>query len=162
MKNNSLFYLLVVFTLLNIMDVITTMFILKAESNPLYHLFGNIYVPIFLKIVVLTIAWRWYFKNIYPNNFSHYLFITIMVFGCVTLLIAQIGNVYGIMHPAVIEKASTASVSEKVNSYFQFVGLIYLLPILFNLGTFLLYESSRKKIIISKKYYKNIRWWQFW
>jgi len=160
MRNKPLFYLLIIFILLNIVDVITTMFILKGESNPLYHLFGSIWIVFILKIFVIWVAWKWYQRNIFPNNFSYYMLITILLYGCVILGLAFYANMKGILNPVMLEAASNLSTQEKVKSYVYVVNIFYFIPVLFSLFSFWLYDKSINKVTIDKEFWKKKRWWE--
>ena len=162
MKNKILFWLLITFTLLNIIDSITTIFIIKGEANPIYHLFGNMYVVYALKILIILVLWWLYNINIYPSNFLYFTILTATMYGCLTLLLAQIINIYGILHPALIVQASKVSVNIRVKQYFQIASVIYLIPTFLTLVIFWLYDKSIHKVYICKGYNKIKGWWKFW
>jgi hypothetical protein len=161
-NNKPLFYLLIVFIILNIVDVITTTFILKGESNPLYHLFGTIWVIYILKIVVIWVAWRWYSKNIFPSNFAYYMFIAIILYGSVILGLAMIVNLKGMFNPVALEQAAQLPVEQKIQSYVYVVNIFYLIPVLFSLLCFWIYDKSRQLVTIDKEFWRKKKWWEFW
>jgi len=159
--NRTIFVLLIIFTLLNVCDAVTTMFVLEGEANPIYNMLGNIWVMFLIKFAVVGFVWIFSLRNIFPNNMSYYMLILIIVYGSLILAIAQVGNIHGILNPQVIDDAAATSVSERTNSYFIFVNLFYLMPVLFSLLTFWLYERSYKTAIIDKEIaYKNKWKWK--
>lgn len=159
MRNKPFFILLIVFTLLNIADVITTQFILPGEANPVYNLTGSL-IPIYLlKGLIIYFIYKFYKRNIFPSNMNYYVFLSLLVYGSLVLLIAQAININAIMNPELIEIAAQTSTQERTTQYFWFMNLFYLAPILLNMLTFWIYDKSIKKVEISKEYYKKRKWW---
>lgn len=164
MKKTPFFYLVAAFVILNIMDIVTTLYILPGESNPIYLLTGNILFMFAIKIMVLVFILVLLFKNRYKSQSIFYFFITILVYGSLALLLAQIGNIYAIMNPQIITEAAKVTTIEKINSYNQFMTLIYFLPIAFSMLCFWIYQKSVPEIIIVKKKEKffSKRWFKKW
>lgn len=162
MKNKILFWILVTFTLLNIIDIVTTIFIIKGEANPLYHLFGTIWVVYILKFLIVVVLWWLYKINTYSSKMLYFGMLTIVVYGSFALLLAQVINIYGIIHPVLLEQAATVSTTVKVKQYFQITSLIYFIPVMFTLGIFWLYDKSFNSININKEYNQIKGWWKFW
>lgn len=163
MKNNTLFWLLIIFTILNIVDSITTLFILDGESNPLYHLFGqSLYVVLIIKFLIVLMFWYWYKINKYDTHFAYFMMLAILVYGCVALLVAQVVNIYGIMNPTLLEESKDIPTDVKVESYFKYMSIIYMFPLIFSLVVFWLYQRSYHKVYIDKDFYKQQGWWKFW
>ena len=161
MKNPVLFWIVVIFTSLNILDMFTTLFILPGESNPLFLVTGKLW-PIFLvKILINVGVIVLYKRNVYPNVITYYLLLTALTIGISLFTLAQYANIRAIISPNVLQEASSISVQEKVNSYTTIIIFLYLIPLFFSVISFILYNKSRKKIRISKKYYKKRKWWQF-
>ena len=160
MQNKPFFILLIVFTLLNIADVITTQFILPGEANPIYNLTNSL-IPIYLlKALIIYIVYKFYKRGIYPSNMNYYVFLSLLIYGSFVLLLAQIININAIINPEVLEAAAQTTTSERTTQYFWFMNLFYLAPILFNMLTFWIYDKSIKKVEINKEYYKKRKWWQ--
>jgi len=158
-KNPVLFFLFIGFFILNILDIISTLFILKAESNPLYHLFGNIYVPFFIKLVIVFFVGYIIYRNKYQNNYHHYIFVLLLLFGSMVLMIAVGVNTYAAFHPEQLIEASKASTTQKISSYSQFMTIFYVVPVLFCFLAFWIYEKSRKHAKIDFWFYKKRKWW---
>lgn len=162
MNNKVFFWLTVIFVILNIVDTITTIFIIGGESNPLYHLFGSIYVVYALKlIVVLFVIWL-YKLNVYPSKFYYFFTLTVLMYGCLSLLIAQCINIYGMLHPVLLQQASQVPTAIRVKQYFQISSVLYLIPATLSLVIFKLYDKSIDNVIIDKQYNKYKGWWRIW
>ncbi len=161
LKNPILFSIVGVFIVLTILDIITSYFILPGEGNPIYLLTKSIIFLFIFKVGLIVLACSIYKYNTYPSNFQYYLFLIMLVLGNVLITLALISNVIGILNPVYVEQASTLSTTEKTQGYVSFVGLIYLLPLLFSIFTFKLYEWSVGTIKYEKKKFKDSHWWKF-
>jgi len=159
-KNPILFFILIAFIIVNIVDSVTAFFILPGEANPLYILTGNIFIVIGIKILFIFIAIYYYNRNIFPSNLTYYFFMIMLVLSTLMIGIAAHGNIQGIKHPEIVEMAKNVPNVEKVQNYFWFVGFIYYLPLLFSFISFILYDKSLKYVRIDKEYYKRKKWWQ--
>lgn len=160
MKRNALFYLVILFVLLNIVDIITTIFILPGESNPIFLLTNSFMTVMFLKIlIIITVCWMFY-HNKFKNTRWYFLFICVLVYGTLALFLAQLINISAINHPVVIKQASEATVTQKVSGYATFMGVIYLFPIIFSYVCFLFYDLTFKDVefMKMKRKYKAIHW----
>lgn len=160
-KNKPLFYLIIVFILLNIVDMITTMFILEGESNPIFHMLGSIWPVFILKLVVIGVIIVFYRRAIFTGKGQYYLFITTLVYSVVALGIAQINNIHAILNPVVLATAAAVPTETKVAGYIAFMNIVYLLPILFSWVSFMIYDKSIDEITIDKEWHKKKKWWKF-
>jgi hypothetical protein len=145
------------------MDTITTLFILPGETNPIFHLLGKTLWPIIVfKIFVVAILWYWYNVNKYEKPSTYYLLLSILIYGSIALAIAQYGNIKAMLNPSYVEWVSEFSTEEKVKDYFTFMSFVYIIPLVFNMITFWIYQKSYHKVYISKKFYKKQGWWKVW
>jgi hypothetical protein len=159
-KNPPMFYLLVLFTLLNVMDMITTMFIIKGEANPLYHLTGSI-LPVFaIKIFVVVLIWFLFSRGVFSSNTTYFMLIVIMIYAIVALTFAQYMNIRAMLNPVLLEQAAGVTTGEKVTMYVWLMNIIYLFPIIMSWISFLLYDKSVKNVVINKDFYRKRKWWQ--
>ena len=159
MKNKTLFVLMVIFTILNLCDVVTTMFIIKGESNPIVNLVGgNMWIMVGLKFLIVLFIWIYVIRNLFPNNMSYFMLVAILVYGSLALLIAQVVNINAIIHPQVLAQAAATTTSERTQSYVTVMSVIYLIPILITLLTFWIYEVSHKTAIIDKSIAQKNKW----
>lgn len=158
MKNKTTLYLFLIFFITNIIDMITAFYVLPGESNPLYIITGNIYFLVLWKILIIGSLWLYIRRNIYPNNFSYYFIILITILGILLISLGAISNIYGIINPELIQQASTIPKIQKINAYFQLIGIIYILPIILSLLSFWLYDKSLNKTNINKQYFN--KWWK--
>ncbi len=149
-KNPILFGLVFLFSLLSILDIITSYFILPGEANPIYLLTGNIIFMIIFKIVLIIIAIWIYVTNKFPTHFSYYSLMIIFLLANLLLLLAVVGNIIGILNPIYVETASELTTTQKAQGYSTLLGVIYLFPLLFSLLAFKLYEWSLKYISFEK------------
>jgi hypothetical protein len=136
------------FSILNIADGITAFFIKQGESNPIFLLTGSMWILIGYKIFIVILVWWIYIRSSYPSNFTYFLIILILVFGCLGFGLGLFSNIYGIMHPSVVREAASYSTGEKIQQYSITMGVFLVLPMVFNLITFWVYEKSRKKVEI--------------
>lgn len=160
LKNPVMFVLLIIFAVVNIIDAITAYFILPGEANPVYLLTGSIIVVDIIKVAFVSLMIMYYKRNIYASDFSLFMLILILILGSLMTSFAVWGNIQGMMHPELVEYASTIPTAQKVQAYFSFVAIFYLLPFGVTLFSFKLYEWSKKKAKIDKAYYKKMRWWK--
>jgi len=160
LKNPILFFILLVFIIVNILDTITAFFILPGEANPLYILTGNIYVLIAIKIGIILVGVYYYKRNIYPSNVMYYSLMIMYVLATIAVSFGVLSNVQGIRNPELIEAASTIPTDIKVKTYFSMMSIVYVIPFIFSLLSFILYDKSLKYVNIDKEYYKRKKWWQ--
>jgi hypothetical protein len=159
-KNPPFFYLMAVFIILNIADIVTTMFIIQGESNPIFHLTGSI-IPVFvLKIVMIWFIWFMYNRGKFASTMAYYLLIVIVAYASLALGLAQILNINAILHPSVLAQAAAESTNSKVTNYIWFMNLIYMFPIFMSWLTFLIYDKSLKNVSIDREYFKKRKWWK--
>jgi len=156
--NKTILVVLIIFSLLNLCDIVTTIFIFEGEANPLFNMINNFGIMIFLKLLVVSVIWIYVLRNLYPNNMSYFMLLSILVYGSLALLLAQIININGILHPEIIEQAASVSVDERAVNYFWFMNVVYIFPILFSLLTFWIYDRSHNTAIINKEIAKKNKW----
>ncbi len=162
MKNPIFFWTMVIFGIANIIDAFTAMFILPGEANPLYLLTGTIWSIIILKGLLLLGLYAYYKRNKFPSNFTYFFLLWVLVIGTVGVSLGAASNIYGMMNPSVIEAASNTSSSEKLVSYGLFTLIFMILPTIFPLITFKLYDMSVKHADINPTYFKKKVWWKRW
>ena len=155
-KNPILFWLAIVFLLVNIADMITTFLILPGEANPIVLLTKTPWSLAVIKVALLVGIYMFYKKNTFPNNISYFGFLLVLVLGTTAIGFAVYGNILGIMNPVIVEQAAAMSTQEKVEGYSYFVGLFYVLPIMMSLLAFWLYDKSLKDTTIKPE---KIKWW---
>lgn len=157
MKRNVLFYLIAVFVLLNVIDIVTTLFILPGESNPIYLFTKSIFIMLLFKIIVVGIICWVFYRNRFSNQRAYFLFITILFYGTIALTLAQIVNIYAIIHPAVLQQAASSTTQEKINSYAWIMNIIYFCPVIFSWLCFIIYDKTFKDV----EYNPKAKWWEF-
>ena len=150
-RNPILFILLGIFSLATLADIITSFFVLGAEANPVYLLIDNMYVIAFIKVLFVLVLSYIYRVNIYKTHFIYYVLLLVVVLGSVLFTLATYGNIIGMQHPELVEAAKDIPKSVKVQQYSKFVGILYVMPLLFSILTFKLYEWSLKYIKITKE-----------
>ena len=134
-------------------------FVLPAESNPIFLLTKNIGILFILKILFIFFIGYFYKRNIYPTNFSYYLLLSVLIYGSFVITLACASNIYGIYNPALLEESSHMTTEEKLSGYSIFITVIYIIPMIFNLLVFWLYDKSHKHIIVCNDYFKKRKWW---
>ena len=156
MRKTVFFWLIIFFVFLNIVDMLTTIFILPGESNPIYLLTKSFSFILIVKLVVVSGVVLLYMYNKYTSNTIYYMFVTVIVYGSLALLLAQVININAILHPQIMADAVKATVQQKQASYNSFVTTIYLIPVLFSTLCFIIYNTSVRYIQIVEK--KKINW----
>jgi len=151
LKNPILFTLLGIFTLATLADIITSLFVQGAEANPIFLLTNNIYIISLIKLLFIVVLYYIYRVNIYKTHFIYYVLLLVVVLGSVLFILATYGNIIGMQHPELVEAAKDISNTVKVQQYSKFVGIIYVMPLLFSILTFKFYEWSLKYIKIIKQ-----------
>lgn len=159
MNNPITFFLFLVFAFVNVLDIVTAFFIEPGETNPLFLLTGSLWLLIIFKIILVLTLGYFVKRNIYPTTFNYYVVVLIIILGTLLVSMGVASNIYGMIHPEVIEQGAQMETSEKVKGYVTFVSFIYFIPALFNLLTFWVYDKSVGKARIDKQYFKNLPWW---
>ena len=153
MKLNSklLFWFVVAFGILNLLDVITAMFILPGEANPIYLLTQSHIVLWIVKLGFIGLIFSVYFKNEYPSRFWLYSFIYILTIGSVMVGFGIFSNVMGILNPQVLESAAQLTSAQKMSYYGYLVGLFMVIPYIISMVAFKIYDVVESKITYKKK-----------
>lgn len=159
-KNPIFFWLLVIFTGLNIVDIATAVFVLPGESNPLFLIFKTLWVVIALKVLVLSILWTYCLRNIFPSNTIYFIFLLLVLLGISVTGLAIKSNITALMNPELVELSNQISSGEKMQLYFDFVIFSFMIPFLFSVLAFWFYDKSNKNIKVDKEYYKKRNWWK--
>jgi len=151
-RNPTLFIIVLIFGILNIIDIFTALFILPGEANPLFIMTGSM-LPVFIgKILIVVLAIWIYKQNKFPSNFQYFMILSFLVLGSLLLTLGVGSNIYGMINTDMITEAAKISNAEKLSYYWQISFLFYFIPLGFNLLVFKLYEKSIGKVIIKKKY----------
>ena len=153
-------YLVLIFIVINIIDITTAYFSKPAEANPIVLLFNSMTILLVLKVLMSIFLVFVYRRNIYPTNFTYYALIVFISLGCLLFAIGVYSNVVGILNPQQVAEAASIPAKEKAIAYGWFVGIFYMIPCLFSLLAFWIYQKSIKYTKIDYKYYKDKRWWQ--
>jgi len=159
-KNPLMFFLLFFFIILNAIDYITAQFILVGEANPIFLLTGNIHIVGLLKLGMILVLCFYYNRNIYYNYTFYYVTLLILILGNIALVFGIYSNITAYLHPELLHAASQLTNTQKNTEYFKFMSIIYIIPSLFMIVTFALYEWSTKYIKVDKEYFKKREWWK--
>jgi hypothetical protein len=155
-KNPVLFWLVLVFILVNVLDLITTFFILPGEANPIVLLTKTPLSLLLIKVGLIIGIYLIYRKNIYPTRITYFGFLLTLVLGTAAMGLAVYGNILGMMNPEIVQQAAALSTGEKVKGYSQFITIFYLIPIAMSMIAFWLYDKSLSTIELKKE---EFRWW---
>jgi hypothetical protein len=150
MRNPITFILILFFTVVNVLDIITTFFIYKAESNPLFNWIGGgvgglIFLVIY-KLSFIGIVWAMYYYNAFKSRFEFFIFVLIMVLSILLISMAVYSNIYGMLHKEVLEIAASVPPQQRVTQYFSFVSIVYVLPMILCILAYWLHEKGFKHI----------------
>lgn len=163
MKNPIFLIIVIIFCIINVVDGITALFILKGEGNPLFLLTGSMMPVYILKIFVMIGVIYIYHKNRFSSPFVYYSAILILVMGSLLLSLGVISNIIGMLSPTVLNEASAMPVKAKVKGYSALIIFVYLIPFAINLLIFWLYQKSYRKAEIYKEersMFKKKSWWR--
>lgn len=149
-KSVTLKIFLILFTVFNVADAITAMFILPAESNPLYIWTGTMLVPVILKLLLVIGAWFIYYNNRYPSRTSYYSFIYIIIIGTFLIMLGVASNVAGILNDDIVEEGASASNNAKLSYYGKIMLILYIIPYTISVIAFKTYVNSESKVSFDK------------
>jgi len=155
-KNLPIFILFLIFLGVNVLDTITSFLIKAGESNPF---FTNTYILTFFKILIVLLALYIYNKDTYETNFSRFLFISILVLANLAIMFAVYNNIIGILNPVLIQQAAEMPTEVKTQAYLSFITFMYVIPVLFSLLSFKMYEWSLKHAKTNKPKFNTNEWW---
>ena len=161
LKNKIFFWLVFLFSVLNIVDGITALKILPGETNPIYLLTGSIGLLYILKLALIAGMIYFYRKNTFPTHFTYFFFIMILLYGNLLLVAGIASNSYGISNPDYVDEVKDISAQEKLNAYALLSMFLYFIPMGLSLLGFKLYEWSINSVLIFKPKKKKL-WWKFW
>lgn len=150
-KNPPVFYLFLLFFIVNIIDGVTAFFVLPGESNPIYLLTNSILAAFIFKMLWVLFAYYIYHKNLYTGKFIFFTFIMILTIGSIGIGIAAYGNVYAILHPKIIAQSASMSTVEKAQGYAVFTTIMIIIPYVLSIVGFLIYQASLKYASFNKK-----------
>ncbi len=135
-NSKILLWIVSIFTILNLGDIITAMFILDGESNPIYLLTGSVLALWLFKLFLVLLTFYVYYKNKYPTKFTLFSFIYVLTIGCLMLMFGITSNVIGMMQPEVVATASTMTTAAKVSYYGYVVTFLMIIPYLISMLSF--------------------------
>jgi hypothetical protein len=161
-----MFFLFLLFVVVNIVDGVSASYVLAGESNPLYLVSNSFWFLIFAKVSVLVVIGLYVYRNIYPSNFMHYLTLLIILLGSVVIALGAYSNIHGMKlmkeNPNLVQAMKDMPKEEKTKSFWLFTLFTYYLPIVVCIISFVLYEQSRKYVVVDKQYFDSKPWWKRW
>ena len=142
MRLNSrlLFTIIIFFIVVNILDVVTAMFILPGESNPIYLLTQSVATLWILKFVIISAVLWVYFNNKYPSKFWLFSYIYTLIIGSLLISFGVVSNIVGILNPTIIQSATALSTTVKIKYYANIVSILMLIPYVISMAAFKAYE----------------------
>ena len=153
-----MFILFLIFLVVNIMDMVTSYYVLPGESNPIVLLTGSISALSIFKILFVIGVFVIYIRNMYSSHFNYFGFILIIILGIFLLGLGVYSNIQGMKNPELVDAAASIPEGERQQMYFTFVSILYIIPLVLSLVAFKLYEKSVDKIDIQKP--KRVFPWQ--
>ena len=152
------------FLLLNIIDYFTAYSNKVAEANPLYIITGNMLLLLVFKALISSVIIGIALRNTYPNKFSYYNFLLILVLGIGSVILGIYSNVQVMLNPELIQQAANISNVQKVKTYVTFFGFFMMIPWLLSLISFWLFQNTKflvefknKKDNLENKVYTFVR-----
>jgi len=150
-----------VFCVVNLADIITAMYILPGEANPIYLLTGSAAALWAFKLAFMGLVLFIYFKNDYPSRFWFFSYIYLLVIGTFMMGVGVFSNVLGILNPATVQAAAEVSATEKMNYYSTLVTVIMAIPYAIAMIAFKIYDVAEKNIsYATKKKSKVVSKWR--
>jgi len=98
------------------------------------------------KIVLILMVFFAYFKNKYKAHLMYFLFIQTILLGILLFGIGVFSNINGMINEDVMTYNDNLTQEQKMVGYWQIVTVLFLLPYLFGMGSFLIYQKTYKKI----------------
>jgi len=157
-KNPIIFILLLIFTVVNIVDLVTAYYIAPGESNPLVLFTGSMSTLSIFKVLFVAGVWVVYMYNVYSSHFNYFGFILIITLGIFLVGLGAYSNIIGMQNPELVEAAASIPSEERQKMYFTLVSVIYIIPLVLSLIAFKLYEKSVSNTNIKKS--KRVWPWQ--
>ena len=154
--NKIMWWLWYIFFIGNIGDVISTIFIYEAESNPIFLSFKNVNTAFYFLIITkaLFIFAFWYIirNNKYKTEAEHFFIILVLVYVDIILLLAVSYNTYaGFFNTQIIEEGNKISKQERGGMYIKQMLIIFYIPMLLCYTSFRLWMKSRYKAIYKEE-----------
>jgi len=141
-KNKLLLTLIIVVITLNILDLLTALFILEGESNIIFLLTGSVWALIIGKILLAGVIIYVYKKNLYPSNIWYYSFISLLVLGALAFTVGIASNTYGIINPSVVQEASELTTTQKASYYSTIITIVFIIPYMLSILSFYFYNKT--------------------
>ncbi len=160
LKNPIQFFLIFIFVIVNLVDLITFWFILPGEANPLFLITNSAISIVVVKILIIGLIIHYYRRNIYPSHFAYFMIMLAMILGTLVVGLGAYSNIVGINNPDMVEEAAKIPAIERAKDYAVTISILYCIPFGLSLLAFHLYYKSLTKIKIDSEYYKKFKWWQ--
>lgn len=154
LKLNSkiLFYIVVLFGIVSLIDVITAMFILPHEANPIYILTGSPLVMWIMKLGLVALVAILYFFNKYPSRILYFSFVYTLIIGTLLFSFGAFSNIRGMADESVIEYNEELTDKDKVVAYSQIVTVLMIIPYTIAMLAFYVYDKSVTKVRLEDKH----------
>lgn len=146
--------------MVNVVDALTGMFIVRGESNPIFLVSGSVVYMVLFKFAIIYGIWYFMRRGIYPSHFYYFMFIMILLLGSLAVGVGVYSNMLGLLNPQILQTASEMTTAQRVQGYSIMITIFYIAPMALCLIGFKLYDSSCKDVIFNKEYFKRKRWWQ--
>jgi hypothetical protein len=153
MKNKTIFWIVISFIILNIIDLVTALKIGPAETNPIYLLFNSFAPLILIKIILVVLVYIIYHYNYYQSRYLFYIYIFILLEGIILLGYGIYTNISALLDPQIIQIAATIPPQVKVKQYFSLFKYFYLFPLVISSITFAIYRKHENNV----KYLKDLK-----
>lgn len=150
MGKGLLYVLAVIFTIVNMTDVITASFALEGESNPIYLLTGSLWYVFALKIFAVIFLWILIIYNNYKTRFNYFILVAIVTYGIFSFSLGTYSNIMGMMNRSVIEYAATLNTTAKIQAYSTTIFWLILIPMLCTAISFIVYDKTRRYVGIKQ------------
>ena len=144
--SKTLFYLINIFFIINMIDFFTALFILGGESNPVYLMTGSMMPVFILKIGMSVLLYYVYFRDRYKTRFMLFNYIYLICIGIFMVSFGVYSNVIGIMNNEVVETASSLSNEEKKAYYYSVMLWLMIIPYIISMIAFKIYDITEKNI----------------
>lgn len=147
LNSKLLFFIIILFIFINLLDVITAMSILPGEANPIYLLTHSHFALWGFKFLIFGLILYVYFRNKYPNRFWYFSFVYLLIIGTLAVSLGVTSNIYGMFNEEVVNDASKLSTSQKVSYYANVVGVTMIIPYIIAMLVFAVYDKTEKHIV---------------
>lgn len=148
-RSKIFFCILLVFTIINIGDFLSTVPIRSYETNLFINFNNGFILLLFTKIFFNILVWTIYYRNVYVNEFAAFMFVFAIVW--VGFNAGYFGLFYNLSvanNPEVLDSAAE-HIANNSNAYYIAVrNMFYVLPGILTMLVYFVHKCNMKHAVI--------------